>query len=89
MKQIAALLCALLLTSCRTDKEILCEDPIYTYGNVKITSRQCFLFGDKCIALIDMFDSGTGQKFSTIASVVDKRIVFTSTRTKENVFVEE
>lgn len=82
MKWISTIILMAFLTSCKSEKQILCDDPVYTSGNIKIISRQCFLFGERCIALIEMYDLITNHKFIATARILDDQIIFTSLHVK-------
>jgi len=73
------LLACLLLSGCKTERQILCDDPIVTDGKLVVVDRQCLSFGDSTIGLIELKNTETNQYFNYTMNVVNGEIVFNQT----------
>jgi hypothetical protein len=76
MKKAAILFLLLTLSGCDSEKEILCDKPVYTSGNMKIVNRQCIYFGDHIAAMIELEDETTKQHYHYTMNIVNDKVIF-------------
>lgn len=75
------LLClSILLTGCKSDREILCRSPVtIENGNFEIINNQCLYFGDSVTGIITVRDKISHKEYTYTMNVVDGKVVFNLT----------
>lgn len=69
-------ICFLMLTACKTEKEILCDEYLnLSQGNFEVVSKQCILNGDHATALVKLLDKGSGEYRTYTLNVIDGRMI--------------
>lgn len=87
MKKVLLIFC-ILLSGCKNEKDILCDSPINTSGNMEVVNRQCIYFGDHVAAMIDIRNKDTKQIYHYTMNVVDGNIIFNLT-TAQAITIEQ
>ncbi len=69
-------MCFLLLTACKSEKEILCDESLnLNQGNFELVSKQCIVNGSNATALVKLLDRSSGEYRTYTLNVIDGRII--------------
>lgn len=80
MKKLFIIYLSIILTGCKTDREILCQSPVtIENGNLEIINNQCLYFGDSVTGIITVRDKISHKEYTYTMNVVDGKIVFNLT----------
>lgn len=73
------LLFCLLLAGCKSEKEVLCDTPIRTDGNLRVVNQQCMYFGDRVVGFLEMEDRDTKKHYVYTMNAIDGKVVLNLT----------
>jgi hypothetical protein len=66
----------LLLSACKSEKEILCDESLnLNQGNFELVSKQCIVNGSHATALVKLLDRSNGEYRTYTLNVIDGRII--------------
>ncbi len=80
--RIAILVLSILLTGCKSEKDVVCDLPPMTDGNMEIVNSQCIAMGNSATAFVEIKNKTTNQHFFYTVNWIDDHIIFNLDTTK-------